>query len=83
MASDRTDESDRRAFEFNIVNRLRRAAYVMFTDGYHSKDLAEKAAGHIEALERKVVELEEEISRYQGLLDAAIDDYNDLLKKEG
>jgi predicted nucleic acid-binding Zn-ribbon protein len=40
----------------------------------------EEAADHIEALERKVGELEAEVATYQGLLDAAIDDYNDAIK---
>jgi hypothetical protein len=60
-----------------IVNRLRNLN--PWGEPGWPQDI-KNAADHIEALERKVAELEAEVATYQGLLDAAIDDYNDAIK---
>lgn len=38
----------------SLIKRLRRAAYVMFMDGYYSKDLAQEAISEIERLRSEV-----------------------------
>lgn len=51
-----------------IVRHLRRAAYVMFTDGYQSGTLAEQAADEIDRLTRELAEAREALKASSELI---------------
>lgn len=67
----------------DIVARLRRAAYVMFMDGYHSKDLAEEAAGYIERLTKERDNLKNVSEDFSSNIDVAREHVANLVARIG